>query len=105
MNSLSEVPVEGLLNHSYVLLISMDGKILYKNEKWNTVIGSNDAIQSVFDLITPFEIPKLKAVITHLAESHESSVSYSFKANNLFGNENCFEAKFYFFQDETENKI
>ncbi len=105
MNPLIKIPVEGLISHSYLLLISSDGSILFKNEKWNTITGKGNSFQSVFDLVCPFEIPKLKNTFEKIIGRHGSSVTHSFKLNSYYSDEIYFEAKFYSYLDDTDVKI
>lgn len=100
MNPLIKIPIEGLISHSYLLLISSDGAILFKNEKWDTITGLGYSFQSVFDLVCPFDIPKLKNTLEKIIGIPGSSVTHSFKLNSCYGDEIYFEAKLFSYADD-----
>lgn len=105
MNPQIEIPVDVLISHSYLLLLNSDGTVFYKNQKWNTMADIKCFPHSVFDLVCPFEITKLKHSFEKLINAPGSSDTHTISINNLNGVKIFLEARFYSYQNDGKVNI
>lgn len=100
MTPLIKIPIERVSSHIFLMLLSSNGSILFKNENWNTIVANNNIISSVFDLVSPLDISKLEYTIASLASEPGSSASQHITVLDLFENQVYLEARLYSFEED-----